>query len=47
MSNSRVGATLAVPVTRQSSIKVYGSTGTATRTGTNFDLIGIGWQYRW
>ena len=47
MSNSRVGATLAVPVTRQSSIKLYGSTGTATRTGTNFDLIGIGWQYRW
>jgi len=47
MSNTRVGATLAVPVTRQSSIKVYGSTGTSTRTGTNFDLIGIGWQYRW
>jgi len=47
MSNSRVGATLAVPVTRQSSIKVYGSTGTSTRTGTNFDLIGVGWQYRW
>jgi hypothetical protein len=47
MSNSRVGATLAVPVTRQSSIKVYGSTGTSTRTGSNFDLIGIGWQYRW
>jgi len=47
MSNSRVGATLALPVTRQSSIKVYGSTGTATRTGTNFDLVGIGWQYRW
>ena len=47
MSNTRVGATLAVPVTRQSSIKVYGSTGTSTRTGTNFDLIGIGWQFRW
>ncbi len=47
MSNSRIGATLAVPVTRQSSIKVYVSTGTSTRTGTNFDLIGIGWQYRW
>ena len=47
MSNSRVGATLALPVTRQSSIKVYGSTGTSTRTGTDFDLVGIGWQYRW
>jgi hypothetical protein len=47
MSNTRVGATLALPVTRQSSIKVYGSTGTSTRTGTNFDLIGIGVQYRW
>ena len=47
MSNSRAGVTLALPVTRQSSIKIYGSTGTSTRTGTNFDLIGIGWQYRW
>ena len=47
MGNSRLGATVALPVTRQHSVKLYGSTGTATRTGSDYDLVGIGWQYRW
>jgi hypothetical protein len=47
LGNSRVGATFALPVTRQHSVKVYASTGTATRTGTDYDLVGVGWQYRW
>jgi hypothetical protein len=45
--NSRVGLTLALPVNRNNSIKLYGSTGTHTTTGTDFDLVGIFWQYRW
>jgi hypothetical protein len=43
----RVGATLALPITRQHSIKLYGNTGVSSRTGTNYDLVGIAWQYRW
>ncbi|MEI6269026.1 MAG: transporter [Methylococcaceae bacterium] len=45
--NWRVGATLALPITRQHSIKLYGNTGVSSRTGSNFDLVGIAWQYRW
>jgi hypothetical protein len=46
-SNTRVGATLAVPVNRNNSIKLYASTGTHTRTGSDYDLLGLVWQYRW
>lgn len=45
--NWRVGATLSVPVGRQHSIKIYGSTGISTRTGGDFDVMGVAWQYRW
>ncbi|MEI6069507.1 MAG: transporter [Methylococcaceae bacterium] len=45
--NWRVGATLALPITRHHSIKLYGNTGVSSRTGSNFDLVGIAWQYRW
>jgi hypothetical protein len=45
--NWRVGATLALPVDRANSIKFYASSGVAARTGNNFDLIGVAWQYRW
>jgi hypothetical protein len=44
--NTRVGATLALPISRNHSVKLYGSTGVSTRTGSNFDLVGIVWQYR-
>lgn len=44
--NTRVGATLALPVSRNHSIKLYGSTGVLARTGSNFDQVGIAWQYR-
>ena len=44
--NARFGATLALPVSRNHSVKLYGSTGVLTRTGTNFDIVGIAWQYR-
>ncbi len=45
--NWRLGATLALPVDRLNSIKLFASSGVAARTGNNYDLIGIAWQYRW
>ena len=46
-NNSRLGATLAVPVSKLNSIKLYASTGISTRTGTDFNTYGMAWQYRW
>jgi hypothetical protein len=45
--NWRAGATVALPVDIHNSIKLYASRGVSARTGNNFDLIGIVWQYRW
>jgi hypothetical protein len=47
LSNYRLGATLALPVNRRNSIKLYASAGTNSRRGSEYDLVGIGWQYRW
>ncbi len=46
-SNSRLGATLAIPVNKNNSIKLYTSSGVSTRTGSDFDTYGLAWQYRW
>jgi len=45
--NSRLGATVALPVNRYMSVKLYGSTGVSTRTGSNFNAGGLFLQYRW
>ena len=45
--NSRLGVTVALPVNRHTSVKLYGSTGVSTRTGSNFNAGGIVLQYRW
>jgi hypothetical protein len=45
--NSRVGATLALPLNRNYSIKFYASSGVAIRTGSNYNLGGMTLQYRW
>ena len=45
--NWRVGGTLAFPVDAHHSIKLYGNSGVSARTGNNFDLLGVAWQYRW
>jgi len=45
--NSRLGATLAFPVNRNNSVKLFASTGIRTSIGNDFDLAGIAWQYRW
>jgi hypothetical protein len=44
---ARVGLTLTLPVNRYNSVKLYGSTGVYTKTGSDFDLVGIAWQFRW
>ena len=46
-NNWRGGATLAMPVNRNNSIKLFASTGVQTIAGTDFKLVGIVWQYRW
>lgn len=45
--NSRLGVTLAYPVTRRHSVKLNVSRGVSARTGNEYDLVGIAWQYRW
>ena len=45
--NWRVGGVFAYPLGVRHSIKLTGSTGVWSRTGSNFDLVGLGWQYRW
>jgi hypothetical protein len=45
--NWRLGATLALPVSRYNSIKVYASDGVSARTGNNYKLFGIALQHRW
>jgi len=45
--NSRIGATLALPVNRNNSIKLYASSSVHTSVGSDIDLLGIVWQYRW
>lgn len=45
--NSRLGATLAVPLNRYHSVKLHGSSGVSARTGTDYDTIALIWQYRW
>ena len=45
--NWRTGFTLALPIDRKHSIKILGSSGVSTRTGTDYDTLGIFWQYRW
>jgi hypothetical protein len=47
LENVRVGLTLSLPVNRYNSVKLYGSTGAHARTGTDFDTLGIVWQFRW
>jgi hypothetical protein len=45
--NWRFGATLALPVNARNSVKLYGSSGVSARTGNDYDLLGVAWQYRW
>jgi hypothetical protein len=45
MNNSRLGATVSFPMSRQQSLKLSYSSGVAVRTGTNFRTLSVGWQW--
>jgi hypothetical protein len=45
--NVRAGVTLALPLDRQNSIKFNASTGLYSRTGSEFSIFAVAWQYRW
>jgi hypothetical protein len=46
-NNARNGITLALPINRNNSLKLYASTAVHTTVGNDFDLYGIIWQHRW
>jgi hypothetical protein len=46
-SNSRVGLTLSVPIKKRHSIKLAVATGAYTRTGADFDIGSVAYQYLW
>ena len=45
--NTRLGFTVAVPLGIHHSVKINLSTGVSTRTGSDYDVAGLIWQYRW
>lgn len=45
--NSRASVMVALPIDRRNSVKLSAGTGVSTRTGADFDIAGIAWQYRW
>jgi len=47
IENARVGLTVTLPVNRYNSIKIFGSTGVYSRTGGDFDTVGVVWLFRW
>jgi hypothetical protein len=47
LSNSRLGATLSVPIIGGHSTKVAYSTGASVRSGSDFESVAIAWQYQW
>lgn len=47
LSNSRTGITFSFPIDRAQSIKLSASRGISVRTGTDFNAVGVSWQYRW
>ena len=45
--NTRLGLTVAIPLGIHHSVKINLSTGVSTRTGSDYDVAGLIWQYRW
>jgi hypothetical protein len=45
--NSRLGVTASMPIGRQQSLKIAGSTGATTRIGADFQTIAVAWQLSW
>jgi hypothetical protein len=47
VDNFRIGATLALPVDRNNSVKLYAGSDVRTSIGSDVNLAGIVWQHRW
>jgi hypothetical protein len=45
--NSRIGATVSVPITQRQSLKVSYSDGSYIRYGGNYQNLSVAWQYSW
>lgn len=45
--NSRIGATVAFPISRHQSLKFAYSNGTYVRFGGNYQNVSVAWQYSW
>lgn len=45
--NSRIGGTLAIPLTPANSLKISVSSGAYTRIGSSFTCLSVTYQYRW
>jgi len=45
--NTRGGLTLSLPLPRDQSLKFTWSRGVSVRLGSNFQTIGVAWQYHW
>jgi hypothetical protein len=45
--NSRIGGTVAVPITRHQSLKFSFSRGTYVTIGGDFTTVSAAWQYSW
>jgi hypothetical protein len=46
-SNSRLGATLSVPIAKRQSIKIAYSSGVTGTIGADFTTVSVGWQHVW
>jgi Putative MetA-pathway of phenol degradation len=47
LENTRVGATLSLPIGDRQSLKLTWSDGASTRVGGDFSTFGVAWQYVW
>jgi hypothetical protein len=47
LRNTRLGATLSLPLARRQSLRFTGSTGTWVRAGTDFTTFSVSWNYAW
>jgi hypothetical protein len=46
-SNSRIGATLSLPIVAHQSLKIAYSGGASVRSGSNFKSVNVAWQFQW
>jgi hypothetical protein len=46
-ANSRIGGTVAIPITKHESLKFSYSDGTYIRFGGNYQNVSVAWQYSW